>query len=58
MTALTMSLLASVTVPLSVGAVPAGISRSLRANAAPAPWSVWLASIARLPVVVPLPVWT
>ena len=54
-TALTVVLSASVTVPVSVGRVPAAMVRPFRVNAAPCPCSVWLASIARFPVVVAPP---
>src|SRR5262245_7209048 len=55
-------LLASVTVPVSVGAVPAAIDNvvvpTVSRTAPPAPCSVELASIARLPGVFPVPVCT
>ena len=54
-TALTVVLSASVTVPVSVGRVPAAIVRPFSVNVAPCPCSVWLASIARFPVVVAPP---
>src|SRR5262252_2720834 len=55
-------LLASVTVPVSVGAVPAAIDSvvapTVSRTAPPAPCSVEFASIARAPVVFPVPVCT
>src|SRR5262249_41467991 len=53
-------LLASVTVPVSVGAVPAGMTSTppFSDTAPPAPCSIEFASIARLPVVFPVPVCT
>jgi hypothetical protein len=57
-TAVTVSLFASVTVPLSVGRAPETIVRPLSTNTAPCPNSDWLASIVRFPGVVAPPVWT